>query len=36
MFSVNEYLDGKVKSIASDSGDLPATVGVMTEGSSID
>jgi uncharacterized protein YaiE (UPF0345 family) len=29
MFSVTEYFDGKVKPIAFDSGDLPATVGVM-------
>jgi len=32
MLKVNEYFDGKVKSIAFDGGDLPATVGVMAPG----
>lgn len=32
MLEVNEYFDGKVKSIAFDGGDLPATVGVMEAG----
>jgi len=32
MLSVNEYFDGKVKSIGLDGGDLPATVGVMAPG----
>lgn len=32
MFDVNEYFDGKVKSIAFDSGTLPSTVGVMDIG----
>ena len=32
MFDVNEYFDGKVKSIAFKSGDDAATVGVMAEG----
>lgn len=32
MLQVNEYFDGKVKSIAFDGGDLPATVGVMAAG----
>ncbi len=32
MFDVNEYFDGKVKSIAFQSGTLPATVGVMAPG----
>ncbi len=32
MLAVNEYFDGKVKSIAFDGGDLPATVGVMAPG----
>ena len=32
MLTVNEYFDGKVKSIAVDGGELPATVGVMTPG----
>jgi hypothetical protein len=32
MFKVNEYFDGKVKSIAFQSGSLPATVGVMAPG----
>jgi uncharacterized protein YaiE (UPF0345 family) len=32
MLTVNEYFEGKVKSIAFDAGDLPATVGVMAPG----
>lgn len=32
MFKVNEYFDGKVKSIAFQSEALPATVGVMAPG----
>lgn len=32
MFEVNEYFDGKVKSIAFQSATLPATVGVMAAG----
>ena len=32
MLKVNEYFDGKVKSIAFNGGDLPATVGVMAPG----
>lgn len=32
MLKVNDYFNGKVKSIAFKSGDLPATVGVMTAG----
>ena len=32
MLKVNEYFDGKVKSIALNSGSLPATVGVMEAG----
>ncbi len=32
MLTVNEYFDGKVKSIALQSGDLPETVGVMDSG----
>ena len=32
MLEVNEYFDGKVKSIAFDSTALPATVGVMLPG----
>lgn len=32
MFKTNEYFDGKVKSIAFDTGTLPATVGVMAAG----
>jgi len=32
MLDVNEYFEGKVKSIAFDGGDLPATVGVMAPG----
>lgn len=32
MFDVNEYFDGKVKSIAFQTATLPATVGVMAEG----
>jgi|TARA_B110000503_G_scaffold130140_1_gene203170 uncharacterized protein YaiE (UPF0345 family) len=32
MFEVNEYFDGKVKSIAFDTDTLPATMGVMAIG----
>jgi uncharacterized protein YaiE (UPF0345 family) len=32
MFKVNEYFDGKVKSIAFEGEKLPATVGVMAPG----
>jgi len=32
MFDVNEYFDGKVKSIAFQGEELPATVGVMAAG----
>jgi len=32
MLDVNEYFDGKVKSIAFQSSTLPATVGVMAAG----
>jgi len=32
MFKVNEYFDGKVKSIAFKGEQLPATVGVMAPG----
>lgn len=32
MLAVNEYFEGKVKSIAFDGGDLPATIGVMAPG----
>jgi uncharacterized protein YaiE (UPF0345 family) len=32
MFKVNEYFDGKVKSLAFTSTDGPATVGVMAPG----
>lgn len=32
MFKTNEYFDGKVKSIAFDSVEGPATVGVMAKG----
>ena len=32
MFDVNEYFDGKVKSIAFQADTLPATVGVMAQG----
>lgn len=32
MFKVNEYFDGKVKSIAFQTSTLPATVGVMAPG----
>jgi uncharacterized protein YaiE (UPF0345 family) len=32
MFDVNEYFEGKVKSIAFDTDTLPATVGVMAPG----
>lgn len=32
MISVNEYFEGKVKSIAFEGSELPATVGVMDTG----
>jgi uncharacterized protein YaiE (UPF0345 family) len=32
MFEVNEYFEGKVKSIAFDTDTLPATIGVMAVG----
>ncbi len=32
MFDTNEYFDGKVKSIAFETGDGPATIGVMAAG----
>ncbi|MBF0184461.1 MAG: pyrimidine/purine nucleoside phosphorylase [Magnetococcales bacterium] len=32
MFKVNEYFGGKVKSIAFQTADLPATIGVMAPG----
>jgi uncharacterized protein YaiE (UPF0345 family) len=32
MFKVNEYFDGKVKSIAFSTPDCPATLGVMAPG----
>ncbi len=32
MFKTNEYFDGKVKSIAFETGDGPATIGVMADG----
>ena len=32
MFKVNEYFNGKVKSIAFDSAEGPATIGVMAAG----
>ena len=32
MFKVNEYFEGKVKSIAFNTSTLPATVGVMAAG----
>ena len=32
MLTVNEYFEGKVKSIAFEGSDLPATVGVMAPG----
>ena len=32
MFAVNEYFDGKVKSLAFDTADGPATLGVMAPG----
>jgi uncharacterized protein YaiE (UPF0345 family) len=32
MFEVNEYFEGKVKSIAFDTETLPATIGVMAVG----
>jgi uncharacterized protein YaiE (UPF0345 family) len=32
MFKVNEYFDGKVKSLAFQTADSPATIGVMAPG----
>ena len=32
MFKVNEYFDGKVKSLAFKTADGPATIGVMAPG----
>jgi len=32
MFKVNEYFDGKVKSLAFETGECPATIGVMAQG----
>ncbi|MEN9461547.1 MAG: hypothetical protein RIS84_1567, partial [Pseudomonadota bacterium] len=32
MFKTNEYFDGKVKSIAFQTAEYPATVGVMAVG----
>lgn len=32
MFKINEYFDGKVKSIAFETSEGPATVGVMAKG----
>jgi len=32
MFRVNEYFEGKVKSIAFNTSDAPATIGVMAQG----
>jgi len=32
MFKTNEYFDGKVKSIAFETADCPATIGVMAKG----
>ncbi len=32
MFKTNEYFDGKVKSIAFQAAELPATIGVMAAG----
>lgn len=32
MLTVNDYFEGKVKSIAFDSAELPATIGVMAKG----
>ena len=32
MFKVNEYFDGKVKSLAFETGEGPATIGVMAAG----
>lgn len=32
MFDVNQYFDGKVKSIAFETDTLPATIGVMAPG----
>ncbi len=33
MFKINEYFDGKVKSIAFETTATPATLGVMAAGS---
>lgn len=32
MFKVNEYFDGKVKSVAFNTSECPATIGVMAAG----
>ncbi|MFH2143930.1 MAG: pyrimidine/purine nucleoside phosphorylase [Bacteroidota bacterium] len=32
MFKINEYFDGRVKSISFNTSDGPATIGVMSEG----
>jgi len=32
MFKVNEYFDGKVKSLGFETKECPATVGIMAEG----
>jgi purine/pyrimidine-nucleoside phosphorylase len=32
MYKTNEYFDGKVKSIAFETAECPATIGVMAEG----
>lgn len=32
MFKINEYFDGKVKSIAFETTECPATIGVMAKG----
>ncbi|OQX70652.1 MAG: hypothetical protein B6D62_03985 [Candidatus Cloacimonas sp. 4484_275] len=32
MFKVNEYFEGKVKSIAFETAEAPATIGVMAKG----
>ncbi|MCK4661434.1 MAG: pyrimidine/purine nucleoside phosphorylase [Bacteroidales bacterium] len=32
MFKTNEYFDGKVKSIAFETNECPATIGVMAKG----
>lgn len=32
MFKLNEYFDGKVKSLAFNTGKVPATIGIMAKG----